>query len=124
MPSSNDPLGELAQEVARLDRAAKTAKDRLGEAKEKMMSAMDEVGVTKVPVPSGKATITLINGERLDVDYEALEESSPETASKVRVEKADTSLFRAALAAGLIDMDLAARVSSVSQFRQMRVTRK
>jgi len=124
MPSSNDPLGELAQEVARLDRAAKTAKDRLGEAKEKMMSAMDEVGVTKVPVPSGKATITLINGERLDVDYEALEESSPETASKVRALKVDLSLWRAELSTGNINVDLAESVSKVVPYRQIKVSRK
>jgi hypothetical protein len=110
--------------VARLDRAAKTAKDRLGEAKEKMMSAMDEVGVTKVPVPSGKATITLINGERLDVDYEALEESSPETASKVRALKVDPSLWRAGIISGLINVDLAESVSKVVPYRQIKVSRK
>jgi YbbR domain-containing protein len=117
-------LGELAQELARLDRVAKTAKDRLDEAKGKMMAAMDEVGVTKVPVPSGKATITLIDGERLDVDYEALEESSPETASKVRALKVDLSLWRAGITAGIINVDLAASVSKTVPYRQIKVSRK
>jgi len=107
-----------------LDRVAKTAKDRLDEAKGKMMAAMDEVGVTKVPVPSGKATITLIDGERLDVDYEALEESSPETASKVRALKVDLSLWRAGITAGIINVDLAASVSKTVPYRQIKVSRK
>ena len=114
----------LASQVAGLDRAAKTAKDRLDEAKGKMMAAMDEVGVTKVPVPSGKATITLIDGERLDVDYEALEESSPETASKVRALKVDLSLWRAGITAGIINVDLAASVSKTVPYRQIKVSRK
>jgi hypothetical protein len=117
-------IEELAAEVARLDRASKTADEHLKQAKEKLIAAMDEVDTTKVKTTSGRVTITLVNNERLNIDWVSLNEIDSETASKVRVEKADTSLFRAALAAGLIDMDLAARVSSVSQFRQMRVTRK
>ena len=117
-------LDILADDVARLDRAAKTAKDRLDEAKEKMMAAMDEAEVVKVPTSSGKATITLINGERLDVDYEALEESSPETASKVRALKVDLSLWRAGITSGVINVDLAEAVSSVVPYRQIKVSRK
>ena len=117
-------MDELAQELARLDRAAKTAKDRLDEAKEKMMAAMDEVGVIKVAVPSGKASITLINGERLDVDWESLNESDSEIGSKVRVKKADLTLYRAAVAAGLINVDLAASVSTFVPYRQIKVSRK
>ena len=117
-------LDELAQELARLDRAAKTAKDRLDEAKEKMMAAMDEVGVIKVAVPSGKASITLINGERLDVDWESLNESDSEIGSKVRVRKADLDLFRAGVATGLISTELADSVSKIRPYRQVKVTRK
>ena len=117
-------LDILADDVARLDRAAKTAKDRLDEAKEKMMAAMDEAEVTKVPTSSGKATITLINGERLDVDWESLNESDPETGSKVRAKKADLTLYRAAVAAGLINVDLAESVSKVVPYRQIKVSRK
>ena len=117
-------LDELAQELARLDRAAKTAKDRLDEVKEKMMAAMDEHDVTKVAVPSGKATITLIDGERLDVDWVSLNESDPEIGSKVRVEKADLTLYRAAVTAGLINVDLAASVSTFVPYRQIKVSRK
>ena len=117
-------LDILADDVARLDRAAKTAKDRLDEAKEKMMAAMDEADVVKVPTSSGKATITLINGERLDVNYEALEESSPETASKVRAIKVDLSLWRAGITAGIINVDLAASVSKTVPYRQIKVSRK
>ena len=117
-------LDILADDVARLDRAAKTAKDRLDEAKEKMMAAMDEAEVTKVAVPSGRATITLINGERLDVDYEALEEYDQETASKVRASKVDLSLWKAGITAGVINVDLAASVSKVVPYRQIKVSRK
>ena len=117
-------LDTLADDVARLDRAVKTAKERLDEAKEKMMAAMDEAEVTKVPTSSGRATITLINGERLDVDYEALEESDPETASKVRASKVDLSLWRAGLTAGIINVDLAASVSKTVPYQQVRVNRK
>ena len=117
-------LDILADDVARLDRAAKTAKDRLDEAKEKMMAAMDEAEVTKVPTSSGKATVTLINGERLDVDWESLNESDSEIGSKVRVKKADLTLYRAAVAAGLINVDLAASVSTFVPYRQIKVSRK
>ena len=124
MPSSNDPLGELAQEVARLDRAAKTAKDRLGEAKEKLMAHMDEVDIKRIETPSGRAVLTLINGERLNIDWETLNETDPEIGSKVRVRKADLELFRAGVATGMISMELADSVSKVSPYRQVKVTRK
>ena len=117
-------LDILADDVARLDRAAKTAKDRLDEAKEKMMAAMDEAEVVKVPTSSGKATITLINGERLDVDWESLNESDPETGSKVRAKKADLTQFRAAVTAGLINVTLADSVSTLVPYRQIKVSRK
>ena len=117
-------IEELAAEVARLDRASKTADEHLKQAKEKLIAAMDEVDIVKIKTTSGRVTITLVNNERLNIDWVSLNEIDSETASKVRASKADTELFRAALTAGLIDMDLAARVSSVSQFRQMRVTRK
>ena len=117
-------LDILADDVARLDRAAKTAKDRLDEAKEKMMAAMDEAEGTKVAVSSGKATITLINGERLDVDWESLNESDSEIGSKVRVRKADLDLFRAGVATGMISTELADSVSKISTYRQVKVTRK
>tara|TARA_Y100001951_G_scaffold102270_1_gene108659 strand:+ start:473 stop:829 length:357 start_codon:yes stop_codon:yes gene_type:complete len=117
-------LDILADDVARLDRAAKTAKDRLDEAKEKMMAAMDEAEVTKVAVSSGKATITLINGERLDVDWESLNESDSEIGSKVRAKKADLTQFRAAVTAGLINVTLADSVSTLVPYRQIKVSRK
>ena len=117
-------LGELAQELARLDRVAKTAKDRLDEAKGKMMAAMDEIGVTKVPVASGKATITLIDGERLDVDWVALNDIDPQIGSKVRALKVDLSLWRAGITAGIINVDLAASVSKTVPYRQIKVSRK
>ena len=117
-------LDILADDVARLDRAAKTAKDRLDEAKEKMMAAMDEAEVTKVPTSSGKATITLINGERLDVDWESLNESDSEIGSKVRVRKADLEMLRAGVATGMISVELADSVSKINTYRQVKVTRK
>ena len=126
MPDGNNlsSLDDLAQEVARLDRAAKTAKDRLDEIKEKMMGAMDEADVIKVAVPSGKATITLVDGERLDVNYESLNETDSEIAEKVRVEKVDLKLWRAAVIAGVISTDLAASVTTTIPYRQLKVTRK
>ena len=126
MPDGNNlsSLDDLAQEVARLDRAAKTAKDRLDEIKEKMMVAMDEADVIKVAVPSGKATITLVDGERLDVNYESLNETDSEIAEKVRVEKVDLKLWRAAVIAGVISTDLAASVTTTIPYRQLKVSRK
>jgi|TARA_Y100000034_G_C6642887_1_gene281082 hypothetical protein len=124
MPSSNDNVGVLAQELARLDRAAKTAKDRLDEVKEKMMAVMDEHDLTKVEVPSGKATITLIDGERLDVDWETLNETDPKVGSKVRAEKVDLKLWRAAVTAGLISVDLVESVTTLVPYRQIKVSRK
>ena len=117
-------LGELAQELARLDRVAKTAKDRLDEAKEKLMAHMDEVDIKRVETPSGRAVMTLINGERLIIDWETLNETDPEIGSKVRVRKADLEMFRAGVATGMISMELADSVSKISTYRQVKVTRK
>ena len=114
----------LASEVAGLDRAAKTAKDRLDEAKEKLMAHMDEVDIKRVETPSGRAVMTLINGERLNIDWETLNETDPEIGSKVRVRKADLEMFRAGVATGMISMELADSVSKISTYRQVKVTRK
>jgi len=122
--SGMDPTEYLATQVARLDRAAKTAKDRLGEAKEKLMAHMDEVDIKRIETPSGRAVLTLINGERLNIDWETLNETDPEIGSKVRVRKADLELFRAGVATGMISMELADSVSKVSPYRQVKVTRK
>jgi hypothetical protein len=114
----------LASEVAGLDRAAKTAKDRLGEAKEKLMAHMDEVDIKRIETPSGRAVMTLVNGERLNIDWETLNETDPEIGSKVRVRKADLEMFRAGVATGMISMELADSVSKISTYRQVKVTRK
>ena len=114
----------LASEVAGLDRAAKTAKDRLGEAKEKLMAHMDEVDIKRIETPSGRAVMTLVNGERLNIDWETLNETDPEIGSKVRVRKADLEMFRAGVATGMISMELADSVSKISPYRQVKVTRK
>ena len=114
----------LASEVAGLDRAAKTAKDRLGEAKEKLMAHMDEVDIKRIETPSGRAVMTLVNGERLNIDWEILNETDPEIGSKVRVRKADLEMFRAGVATGMISMELADSVSKISTYRQVKVTRK
>ena len=114
----------LASEVAGLDRAAKTAKDRLGEAKEKLMAHMDEVDIKRIETPSGRAVMTLVNGERLNIDWETLNETDPEIGSKVRVRKADLEMFRAGVATGMISMELAESVSKISTYRQVKVTRK
>ena len=114
----------LASEVAGLDRAAKTAKDRLGEAKEKLMAHMDEVDIKRIETPSGRAVMTLVNGERLNIDWETLNETDPEIGSKVRVRKADLEMFRAGVATGMISMELADSVSKISTYRQIKVTRK
>ena len=53
-------IEELASEVAKLDRASKTAKAKLDQAKEKMMAQMDEHDITKYTLDSGRATITLV----------------------------------------------------------------
>lgn len=117
-------IEELASEVAKLDRASKTAKAKLDQAKEKMMAQMDEHDITKFTLDSGRATITLVDAERLDVDYETLNELDSEIGSKVRVEKVDIKLFKAGLEAGLISTDLAKKVSSFTPYRQIKVTRK
>ena len=114
----------LASEVARLDRASKTADKKLKEAKEKLMAFMDEVEITRIETDSGRAMMTLINGERLSIDWETLNETDSEIGSKVRAEKADLDLFRSALAAGMISTELAESVSKVSTYRQVKVTRK
>ena len=114
----------LASQVAGLDRAAKTAKDRLDEAKEKLMAHMDEVDIKRIETPSGRAVMTLINGERLNIDWETLNETDPEIGSKVRVRKADLEMFRAGVATGMISMELADSVSKISTYRQVKVTRK
>ena len=114
----------LASEVARLDRASKTADKKLKEAKEKLMAFMDEVEITRIETDSGRAMMTLINGERLSIDWETLNETDPEIGSKVRVRKADLDLFRAGVAAGMISTELADSVSKVSPYRQVKVTRK
>ena len=114
----------LASEVAGLDRAVKTAKDRLGEAKEKLMAHMDEVDIKRIETPSGRAVMTLVNGERLNIDWETLNETDPEIGSKVRVRKADLEMFRAGVATGMISRELADSVSKISTYRQVKVTRK
>ena len=114
----------LASEVAGLDRAAKTAKDRLDEAKEKLMACMDEADIKRIETPSGRAVMTLINGERLNIDWETLNETDSEIGCKVRVRKADLELFRAGVAIGMISMELSDSVSKVSTYRQVKVTRK
>ena len=117
-------LEHLAHEVASLDRASKTAENRLKEAKAVLVTAMDEEGTTSVTVPSGLATVSIVDGERLDVDYEALSETNPKIASKVRVSKVDLALWRAGITAGIINVDLAASVSKTVPYRQVRVNRK
>ncbi len=114
----------LASEVARLDRASKTADKKLKEAKEKLMAFMDEVEITRIETESGRAMMTLINGERLSIDWETLNETDPEIGSKVRVRKADLDLFRAGVATGMISTELADSVSKISTYRQVKVTRK
>jgi hypothetical protein len=114
----------LASQVAGLDRAAKTAKDRLDEAKGKLMVHMDEVDIKRIETPSGRAVMTLVNGERLNIDWETLNETDPEIGSKVRVRKADLEMFRAGVATGMISMELADSVSKISTYRQVKVTRK
>ena len=114
----------LASEVARLDRASKTADKNLKEAKEKLMAFMDEVELTRIETESGRAMMTLINGERLSIDWETLNETDPEIGSKVRVRKADLDLFRAGVATGMISTELADSVSKISTYRQVKVTRK
>ena len=114
----------MANEVARLDRASKTADKKLKEAKEKLMAFMDEVEITRIETDSGRAMMTLINGERLSIDWETLNETDSEIGSKVRVRKADLDLFRAGVAAGMISTELADSVSKVSPYRQVKVTRK
>ena len=114
----------LASQVAGLDRAAKTAKDRLDEAKEKLMAAMDEVDIVKIKTTSGRVTITLVNNERLNIDWVSLNEIDSETASKVRALKVDLSLWRAGITAGIINVDLAASVSKTVPYRQIKVSRK
>ena len=114
----------LASEVARLDRASKTADKKLKEAKEKLMAFMDEVEITRIETESGRAMMTLINGERLSIDWETRNETDPEIGSKVRVRKADLDLFRAGVATGMISTELADSVSKISTYRQVKVTRK
>ena len=114
----------LASEVARLDRASKTADKNLKEAKEKLMAFMDEGEITRIETESGRAMMTLINGERLSIDWETLNETDPEIGSKVRVRKADLDLFRAGVATGMISTELADSVSKISTYRQVKVTRK
>jgi hypothetical protein len=114
----------LAHEVATLDRASKTAENRLKEAKVVLVAAMDAEGTTSVTLPSGRTTISIVDGERLDVDYEALSETDPKIASKVRVSKVDLALWRAGITAGIINVDLAASVSKAIPYRQVRVNRK
>ena len=114
----------LANEVARLDRASKTADKKLKEAKEKLMAFMDEVEITRIETDSGRAMMTLINGERLSIDWEPLNETDSEIGSKVRVRKADLDLFRAGVATGMISTELADSVSKISTYRQVKVTRK
>ena len=114
----------LANEVARLDRASKTADKKLKEAKEKLMAFMDEVEITRIETDSGRAMRTLINGERLSIDWETLNETDSEIGSKVRVRKADLDLFRAGVATGMISTELADSVSKISTYRQVKVTRK
>jgi hypothetical protein len=117
-------IEDLATEVARLDRAHKTAEAHLKAIKEKMIAAMDEAGATMVYNVSGKATVTLVNGERLSVDYDTLEETDSEIASEIRVRKADLDLFRAAITSGRISTTLANSCSKAISYRQIRVTRK
>lgn len=114
----------LANEVATLDRASKTAENRLKEAKVVLVAAMDAEGTTSVTLPSGRTTISIVDGERLDVDYEALSETDPKIASKVRVSKVDLALWRAGIISGIINVDLAASVSKAVPYRQVRVNRK
>ena len=124
MSNTMSKLEYLAHKVASLDRASKTAENRLKEAKALLVTAMDNEETTSVTLPSGLATVSIVDGERLDVDWVSLNESDPEIGSKVRVEKADLTLYRAAVTAGLIHVDLAASVSKTVPYRQVRVNRK
>ena len=117
-------IEELASEVARLDRSSKTAKDKLDQAKEKLMAMMDEHDITSYTLDSGRATLTLVDGDRLDVDYETLNKLDSEVGSKVRVKKVDIKLFKAGLEAGMISTSLAKKVSRFIPYRQIKVTRK
>ena len=117
-------LTELATEVARLDRAAKTADANLKSAKEKLMAGMDEVDIKRIETLTGRAVLTLVDGERLNIDWVSLNETDPKVGSKVRAEKADLELFRSALAAGMISTELAESVSKISTYRQIKVTRR
>jgi|TARA_Y100001951_G_scaffold85657_1_gene75689 hypothetical protein len=117
-------LTELATEVARLDRASKTADANLKAAKEKLMGAMDEVDIRRIETLSGRAVLTLIDGERLNIDWETLNETDSNIGSKVRAKKADLDLFRAGIANGMISVELAKSVSKTSTYRQVKVTRK
>ncbi len=121
-----DKMEYLASQVAQLDRASKTAENRLKEAKAHLVGALEDEGLgrTSVTLSSGRTTVTIVDGERLDVDYKALEQSDPETALKVRASKVDLSLWRAGLTAGIINVDLAASVSKTVPYQQVRVNRK
>ena len=126
MSNTMSTLEYLAPEVAPLDRASQTADNRRQDAKAVLLAAMDEEGLgrTSVTLPSGRTTVSIVDGERLDVDYEALSETDPKIASKVRVSKVDLALWRAGITAGIINVDLAASVSKAVPYRQVRVNRK
>jgi hypothetical protein len=123
----NEAMKELATEateLARLDRAAKTATDNLRVAKEKITAMMDEYGVTSVPTSSGKATVTLVDSERLVVDGEALSETDLETYLNIRTYSVDLKKFRAMISAGVLSEATANKVSTIKPVRSVRVSRK
>ena len=88
------------------------------------MAGMDEADIKRTETLTGRAVLTLIDGERLNIDWETLNETDSEIGSKVRVRKADLDLFRAGVATGMISTELADSVSKVSTYRQVKVTRK
>jgi len=123
----NEAMKELATEateLARLDRSAKTATDNLRVAKEKITAMMDEYGVTSVPTSSGKATVTLVDSERLVVDGEALSETDLETYLNIRTYSVDLKKFRAMISAGVLSEATANKVSTIKPVRSVRVSRK
>lgn len=123
----NEAMKELsteATELARLDRSAKTATDNLRVAKEKITAMMDEYGVTSVPTSSGKATVTLVDSERLVVDGEALSETDLETYLNIRTYSVDLKKFRAMISTGVLSEATANKVSTIKPVRSVRVSRK
>lgn len=123
------PSEELIRFMAQAAVLAKIAKREAGEAFDRTeaeaIEAMIASGILSVTLPDG-TQVTVVTPERLSVDVEVLEQNLPMTVlAKVTKRSVDLTKYKAAVEAGLISPEIAAKAGTLSPADpSLRITAK